>query len=234
MNNGFIVLHRKILGWEWYSNINVTRLFIHLLLRANHEDGKWQGTDIHRGQLITGRLQLSKETGLSQQTLRSCITKLKSTSEITVKSTNKFSLITVVNYDVYQSKATSKATSKPLNEQPTINQQLTTNNKNNNENKKEQDNNIDTVSLKERTYLGRDAITKSVLLDISQRYDVTEEFVADCWDTAQNWLDAHGKVQKDYKAFLSNWVKRTKADYLLKVGSKRGGVIYAGDKKQIR
>ncbi len=31
MNDGFIKLHRKIIDWEWYDDINTKTLFIHIL-----------------------------------------------------------------------------------------------------------------------------------------------------------------------------------------------------------
>ena len=34
--------HKKFLDWQWYDNANATRLFIHCLLKANHQDKKWQ------------------------------------------------------------------------------------------------------------------------------------------------------------------------------------------------
>ena len=124
MNKGFVSLHRKILDWEWYHDHNTTRLFIHLLLKANHQNSKWQGQQIRRGQLVTGRKVLAEETGISEQSIRTCFDNLKSTNEITIKSTNRFSLITLVNYELYQTKQPAK---QPTN-QPTTNQQLTTNN----------------------------------------------------------------------------------------------------------
>lgn len=84
--------------------------------------------------------------------------------------------------------------------------------------------------LKEIKYLKRGEITDSVMDEIAQRYEVPADFVRDCWDTAQNWLDAKGKVQKDYKAFLSNWVKRERADWILKNKRGRGGVVDARTK----
>ena len=137
MVNGFITIHRKMLKWRWYQKSEMVHLFIHLLLSANHEKGEWQGYILERGQLITGRLSLSENTGISQQTVRTCLTRLKSTNEITIKSTNKFSIITIVNYNQYQDKkekSTNKSTSKLTNNQPTTNQQLTTNNNVNNDN----------------------------------------------------------------------------------------------------
>lgn len=98
----WVKLYYKFLKWEWYSDINVSRLFLHLLLTANWEDGKFKGIEIPRGSLITGRKKLSKETGLSEQEIRTALTKLKSTNEITIKTTSKYSIISIQNYDIYQ------------------------------------------------------------------------------------------------------------------------------------
>jgi hypothetical protein len=115
MNNGWVKNHRKILEWEWYKTPNMYHVFSTLVLLANHEEKKWQGQIIKRGQLVTGRKSLSQITGISEQQIRTCIKRLKSTNHLTIKSTNQFSIITLKNYDKYQT----------TNQQP--NQQLTNN-----------------------------------------------------------------------------------------------------------
>jgi hypothetical protein len=143
MSKGWIKLHRKLVEWQWYKKTNMTHLFIHLVLSANHEDNKWQGIEIKRGQLITGRKSLSEETGISEQSIRTCLHLLKSTNEITIKSTNKYSIITICNYDSYQFKdnAINQQFNHDLNQQPTSNQPATnqqpTTNKNDKNNKNE-------------------------------------------------------------------------------------------------
>lgn len=135
---GWISLHRKLLEWEWYSDTNTKCLFIHCLLKANHREKKWNGITVERGQFITGRDKLAQELHMSVRQVRTALDKLKSTNEITIKSTNKYSVITVVNYSEYQDRATKsdqqndqQATSKrPANDQQTT----TTNNVNNNNN----------------------------------------------------------------------------------------------------
>jgi hypothetical protein len=102
MENGWIKLHRKFLKWEWSDNPKMVALFIHLLLSANHEDNKWHGITIKRGQVVIGR---------------------KSTNEITIKPTNRFSVVSILNWSKYQK---FQPTNQPAN-QPTINQQITTN-----------------------------------------------------------------------------------------------------------
>ena len=101
-NGGFIKLHRSILDWEWYGDRNTRDLFIHLLLKANHEPTKWKGITVERGQTVTGRLVLSKELGISERSVRTALNHLKSTNELTIKATNKYSLVTIVNYAKYQ------------------------------------------------------------------------------------------------------------------------------------
>lgn len=102
MGRGWIKLYRDMLDWEWYEDVSTTRVFIHLLLTANHKDKRWKGEIIKRGALITSIRHLAEATRLSTPTVQRCLKKLEKTGEITKKSTNKYTLIEVVNYDKYQ------------------------------------------------------------------------------------------------------------------------------------
>lgn len=123
--SSWIKLHQKMTKWEWFSNPNVLVVFIHLLLKANWEDKQWQGVLVKRGSLITSREHLSKETGLTIQQTRTALTNLQSTSEITIKTTNKYTYISINNYDKYQGVTSKYSSSQPTNNQQT-NQQITT------------------------------------------------------------------------------------------------------------
>lgn len=125
LNNGFIKLHRKILNWEWWDDHNTFRLFMFILLSANHKDKKWHGHVVKRGQLITSRAKLAKKTGLSEQSIRTSLMHLKSTNEITIKATKTMSIITVNNYHDYQ-KINQLINQEPTNDQPRGNQEPTT------------------------------------------------------------------------------------------------------------
>lgn len=121
---GWVKVHRNILDWEWYKDTHTVHLFIHLLISANHEPKKWRGITIARGQLVTGRKALSQATGIPEQSIRTSLARLKSTNEVTSKSTNKYTIYTIVNYDKYQNNAlqsTTTATSKLTNDQPATN-----------------------------------------------------------------------------------------------------------------
>lgn len=129
---GWIKIHRKLMSWEWYHDSKMVHLFIHLLLSANHKDKAWKGIPVKRGQVITGRKQLSDDTGISEQQLRTCINRLKSTSEITIQPTNRFSLITIIRYEEFQGESTSENEDESTNDQPATNQQSTTTKKDKN------------------------------------------------------------------------------------------------------
>lgn len=122
--NGYIKLHRSMLNWSWHADPNTAWLFVNLLLLANCAPAEWKGMKIDRGQVITGRKALSEQTGISEQSVRTSLNRLKSTGEITIKPTNKFSLITIVNYEKFQGsdvKSTRKSTSNLANNQPATN-----------------------------------------------------------------------------------------------------------------
>lgn len=146
MNNGFITLHRKIIDWEWYDDINTTRLFIHCLLRCNHKDNKWRGKLIKRGTFLTSLNTLSKETKLTTSQIRTSIKKLKSTKEIAIESQAQSSVITMLKYDLYQTNST--VDSKTIaNQSQTNDKPMTTNNNENNENNETYKSNIHQLSV---------------------------------------------------------------------------------------
>ena len=114
----YIKLSRKILEWEWYSDINTCRLFIHMLLKANWKSGKFQGVEIERGSFASSYEKLSNETNLTVMEIRTALKHLISTGEVTVKRHTKFSVFTIKNYIMYQS------SDMQTNSQITVNQQL--------------------------------------------------------------------------------------------------------------
>lgn len=119
---GWIKIHRKILDWEWYNDTNTFRLFMHLILKANHKDKKYRGILVKAGSFLTGRELLSIETGLSIQQVRTCLERLKSTNEITINSSRQGTIIQIVKYKDYQI-----TTNEITTNQPQDNQQVTTN-----------------------------------------------------------------------------------------------------------
>jgi biotin operon repressor len=183
--NGWIKLHRQILEWEWYDDINCFRLFTHLILKANHKEKRYKGIVIKAGQIVTSRDLLAEETGLSSQQIRTAITKLKSTNEITSVTSSQGTIIEVVNYEKYQI-----ATNEITEEQPTSNQRATTN-KNDKKEKKE-------IYIPEFSEFLTYAIEKEPLInqvDLKLKYE--------SW-VVNEWRDGNGNKISNWKSKLLN------------------------------
>lgn len=106
-------MHRDILEWEWYQHPTISRLYFHLLLKVNYTDKKWQGILVKRGQLITSTKHLAIELNLSIQKIRTAQQKLQDSGDIKVHTTNRYTLITIVDYDKTQ-------TSRVINNKPIV------------------------------------------------------------------------------------------------------------------
>lgn len=143
MKGDYIKINRSLLEWGWYKDKNTSRLFIHMLLKANWKDGFFLGIEIKRGSFVSSLAKLSEETNLSVREIRTAIKHLELTGEVTSKKYNKFSVFTVNNYCSYQSSDTQS------DKQVTSNRQASDNNRRREERKKEY---IDTnVSIKQHS-----------------------------------------------------------------------------------
>lgn len=121
-SNSYIKLNRSILDWRWYKDSNTLRVFLHILLSANFADGSFEKEAVLRGEFATSLDKLAKDLNLSVQNVRTAISHLKSTGELTSRNCGKYQVFTIVNYTLYQGKLTSKLTG---NQQGT-NKELTT------------------------------------------------------------------------------------------------------------
>jgi hypothetical protein len=149
---GFISLHRKLMENPIWSDPNYLKLWIYCLFKASHKDHEQlvgnQIIKLERGQFVTGRKVLFEDMNrgvkpdqqLSEKTWSRYLKNLEKWEMLTIKVTNKFSIVTIDKYDFYQSSFnhTDQQTDQQLtNKRPTTDQQLTTNNNVNNGNKKD-------------------------------------------------------------------------------------------------
>lgn len=126
--SGYVKIHRKLLQWVWYKNLVIKSVFLHCIFAASFTERPYEGGMIHKGQLVTTYKNLALDLGLTVQQVRTAIKKLKSTGEITCEPTNKYTVITVVNWEEYQfygGKATHKPTRCATNGQQSSNNQIT-------------------------------------------------------------------------------------------------------------
>ena len=115
-----------MIEWGWYSDCVVKDVFIHILMVATFKPTKYLGHDLNPGQAVIGRKKLAKELGFTEQQVRTALKKLESTGEISLFSTNKFTIATVENWEFYQGDSETD-NQQITNNQPTDNQQITNN-----------------------------------------------------------------------------------------------------------
>jgi len=87
---------------------------------------------LERGQHVFSAMKIAEKLGVSRQSVRSKLKILKNIKFLTIQTTNRFSIASVINYDIYQSAndEPNQQTNPCLtSSQPTANQQLTTPNK---------------------------------------------------------------------------------------------------------
>ncbi len=127
MNRGFVKLWRKSLDAGWLKNHKLWAFWSWCILKASYQEHKQiigcQEITLQPGQFSFGRKKAAKELRVSEQETRTLLVFLKNAGNLTIKSTNKFSIITVVNWPIYQGSIEDDQPS----DQPTTNHQLTTN-----------------------------------------------------------------------------------------------------------
>lgn len=132
--SGWIKLHRSILDSKYGCSESSFFVFVSLLLMVNHKDGYTQdGTLIKKGQIMTSRKALSQKLRLCESKLYRILKRLEIEHQIEQLKSNKNTIITITNWESYQS--CEQQTEQQVNNKRTTNEQQVNTNKNNNNNK---------------------------------------------------------------------------------------------------
>lgn len=104
--NGFIKLDRCLLQKHIFKNEKILKVWVWCLLRANHSDQSetvgLKEVPIKPGQFITGRYKAAEELRMNPSTAWKYLKWLEKNQSIVINSNNKFSVVTVINWDFYQ------------------------------------------------------------------------------------------------------------------------------------
>jgi hypothetical protein len=124
---GWIKIHRQILENPIIcKDSDYLSIWIYLLLNATHKEipALFKGKKIilQPGQLITGRKSMSEKLKISESKIYRVINEYKSEQQIEQQTSNKNSLITILNWNKYQQ-------SEQQNEQQMNNKRTTTEHK---------------------------------------------------------------------------------------------------------
>lgn len=196
-NTTYIKLFRKMLTWEWYGDTNTTRVFLHILLKVNYEPSRYKGREIGAGECVFGRKKWAEELGLSERQVRTAIEHLKSTNEITTKSTNRFTVVHVEKWAFWQigeGKPTNKSTNSKSNKRPTTDQQPTTSKESKNVRKEE------VLNIRNLIPPTLEMVTEYIE---ANNYNVDAEAFMDYYNS-KGWLVGRSKM-KDWQASVRTW-----------------------------
>jgi hypothetical protein len=104
--DGYIKLARCLLDKAIIQNANLLQVWVWCLLKASHRDHEQmvgvQKIALTPGQFITGRYKGASEIKMNPSTFWKYLLWLQDNKSLDIKSNNKFSLVTIVNWELYQ------------------------------------------------------------------------------------------------------------------------------------
>lgn len=193
-SNGYVKIHRKLLEWGWYKDQNTKAVFLHLLLTANFTETEYMGVKIYPGQTVIGRKALAKTLGMSEKNVRTALNHLKSTNEVAIKPTNKFSIVTIVNWELYQiddGQVASTTANKTANKWPASGHTI----------RKKESKNIESAHAPSFEEVNEYVEQMGYQMDPAAFYDYYSE---------TEWTKKNGQKIKDWKASVRTWERREK------------------------
>ena len=205
-NEGWIKLHRSFLDWEWWSDINTSRLFLYCIIKANHEDKRWRGLVVKRGSFVTSYEKLAIGTGLSKKAVRTALKHLIWTHEVAQCSNSKYTIISVSNYDKYQEVGTPMGTPRANKGHTEGTPRATNKNDKNDKNEKNEKKGILENPNSKRPY----GSFENVYLT-SVEYQKLMEKYPDYKDKIENlaeYLESTGKHYRSHYAVILNWARK--------------------------
>jgi hypothetical protein len=182
-------------------------------MKANHKkDHKqvvgFQEIILQPGQFIFGRLKAAEETGLSERNIRTCSAFLKKCGNLTIKATNKFSIVSIVNWDTYQKndgETDQQSDQQVTSNRPATDQQVTTNK---NKRTKEQKKNIPPKSPKKKKKFIPPTKGQVINYFIENEYDGNKGAEAFEFYACADWVDSRGNKVKNWKQKMRGvWFK---------------------------
>ena len=199
--DGWLKLYRSILDSAVFQDAEILKVWIWLLCNVAFEqhDIICYGKVIHLkpGQIATGRKKIAQCTDLNENKVYRALNALKSLGNIEIKATNKYSIITVVNWDKYQEENGKRTSSEQqTNSKTTTEEQQDdskrTQHKNGKNGKKEK--NIYICSFFQSVWdeypkkLGKNKVTKAAMEQLEEAGEAT------VMDAVRNYSE---KIKRD-------------------------------------
>ena len=197
MQRGYVKLWRKSIEGGWLSNSKLWVFWCWCLMKASYKEYDlivgFQKIHLMPGDFIFGRKKTAKELKQTERSIRTCVDFLKTSGNLTIKTTNKFSVISIVNWNTYQSE---ENINDHQNDQPLTNKRPATDHK---QECKELKN------VKKNIFIIPDI--KEISLYCQQRKNNINPEVFISHYQSNGWMVGKNKM-KDWKAAIITWESR--------------------------
>ena len=216
-DQGWISLHRKIRENVIYPhNREFTKFeaWVDLIMRANYEDKDVfignQIVSIKRGQFVTSEDKLAKDFCWSRHKLRDFLSSLQNGKMLGQKKDTMKTIITIVNYDTYQSEQIKKGQQKD-NGRTTEGQRKDTENNNNNINK-QKDNKGEPFEVSKKNAVDPNEHKENFSEFLSMESDESTKLAEEIWKISKGQIDS-----RDIMKWLPERLTRTSREFILNV-----------------
>jgi DNA-binding transcriptional MocR family regulator len=183
MGERWVKLYEKIEDSSIYKDSELVHLWVHLIIKASKFGNTFPWNDgeikLRPGQLITGRKKLHNQTGISESKIQRALKRFEKCHMIEQQTTNKYRLITIVNWHMYQTSEQQMDSNRTGNEQVTNNERTSNeHNQESIESKKEEY----YLTRKKRKLSGKRLIT---FLKFWEAFDYKKDKAS----AADSWID---------------------------------------------
>lgn len=215
-NNGWVKIHRKILRSPIFDNANLLKVWVWCLCKATHEPRKHlvgnQLVELDAGQFVFGRKAAALDLKMKERTIYDYMKVLEKLEMLNIKSTNKFSVVTVMKWDFYQGRddVDQQQEQQQTNINPTSSQQQSNTNKNV-KNVKNVKNNISPPNISPPRGDAPQRFTPPSVDEVSvycqeRRNGVDPQAFVDFY-ASKGWMVGKNKM-KDWRAAVRNWERK--------------------------
>lgn len=203
--NGFIVLHRKLLEWKYRQYPYALALWVYLIMRANWKPAWFMGVEIPRGSLATSMKSLADETGMTPVTVRKWLKVFEADGMITRKATNRFTIINISKYkdfqDIPEDRVLQQSLQQPLEQslQQSLQQSLhnRTNKQRNKETKEQIKDSLGAVSVPDLMEVVEFVRSENLGINPEKFFRYYHE---------RGWM-TNGHPVRDWKKLLRSWAR---------------------------
>lgn len=211
---GWIKLYRDITDhWIWQEKpFDKRSAWIDLILMANHKDNKFvfgnELTEVKRGSFITSVRKLCNKWGWSNTKVTSFLQILKNDNMIDFLSDTKKTVVTIVNYGLYQDINDTETTQKRHRNDTETTQKHTNKNDKNVKNVKKLKKSIEVseieIELALKAYTNNSELQAAIKSFIVHRRNIKKALTADQLNLTLKKLDKLSKCNDESKIEILN------------------------------